>query len=93
MTHSHETEGVRDLRIQTIELQINVAGSYVLLARNTKDPNQFESYKHKARAAYEEARSLLQSAPMSALQEATTREQLRLLDDRLKELEITSSGL
>ncbi len=93
MTKSHEPEGVRDIRIQTIELQINVSGSYVLLARNTKDPQQFKAYKRKARAAYDEARSLLQSAPLSDLQETNTREQLRLLDDRLKELEaITSVG-
>lgn len=94
MTKSHEPEAFVDIRIQTIDLQINVSGSYVLLAKNSKDPRQFETFKQKARAAYEEARLLLQSAPLSELQETTTREQLRLLDERLKELEaITNIGL
>jgi hypothetical protein len=87
MTKSHEPEAVRDIRIQTIDLQINVSDSYVLLAKNSKDLQQFKAFKQKARAAYDEARLLLQSAPLSELQEGTTREQLQLLDDRLKELE------
>ena len=93
MTRSHEPEAVRDIRTQTIELQINVSRSYVLLAQNTRDPKQFKAFRQKARAAYDEARSLLQSAPLSEPHEATLREQLRLLDEQLKELEaMTDNG-
>jgi hypothetical protein len=87
MAKSREGESDRNVRAQTIELQINVCSSYMLLAKNARDPDQALVFRSRARAAYEEARSLLQLAPLLESEESNFGEQLREIGDRLRELE------
>jgi hypothetical protein len=84
---SEETESVRNIRKEAIGLQISIGGSYILLARNSKDPLQAKVFKEKADAACAEAVTLLHLAPLSECDQVDLAGQLRILQDSLRELD------
>ena len=82
-----ETEAVRNIRKEAIGLQISIGGSYILLARNSKDPFQAKLFKEKADAACAEAVTLLHLAPLAECDHVDLATQLRVLQDSLRELD------
>ena len=82
-----ETESVRNIRKEAIGLQISIGGSYILLARNSKDPFQAKLFKEKAEAACAEAVTLLHLAPLAEHDHVDLATQLRVLQDSLRELD------
>lgn len=82
-----ETESVRNIRKEAIGLQISIGGSYILLARNSKDPLQARVFKDKADAACAEAMTLLHLAPLEERDHADLAGQLRIVQDSLSELD------
>jgi hypothetical protein len=82
-----ETESVRNIRKEAIGLQISIGGSYILLARNSKDSLQAKVFKEKADAACAEAVTLLHLAPLAERDQAELASQLRVVQDSLRELE------
>jgi hypothetical protein len=82
-----ETESVRNIRKEAIGLQISIGGSYILLARNSRDPLQAKVFKEKADAACAEAVTLLHLAPLSECDQLDLAGQLRILQDSLRELD------
>jgi hypothetical protein len=82
-----ETESVRNIRKEAIGLQISIGGSYILLARNSKDPFQAKLFKEKAEAACAEAVTLLHLAPLAEPDHVDLATQLRVLQDSLRELD------
>jgi hypothetical protein len=82
-----ETESVRNIRKEAIGLQISIGGSYILLARNSKDPLQAKVFKEKADAACAEAVTLLHLAPLAECDHVDLANQLRVVQDSLRELD------
>jgi hypothetical protein len=82
-----ETESVRNIRKEAIGLQISIGGSYILLARNSKDALQARVFKEKAEAACAEAVTLLHLAPLAECDQLDLASQLRVVQDSLRELE------
>jgi hypothetical protein len=82
-----ETESVRNIRKEAIGLQISIGGSYILLARNSKDPLQAQVFKEKADAACAEAVTLLHLAPLAECDQVDLASQLRVVQDSLRELD------
>jgi hypothetical protein len=84
---AEETESVRNIRKEAIGLQISITGSYILLARSSKDPLQARVFKEKADAACAEAMALLHLAPLAERDQADLAGQLRVVHDSLRELD------
>lgn len=82
-----ETESVRNIRKEAIGLQISIGGSYILLARNSRDPLQAKVFKEKADAACAEAVTLLHLAPLAERDQSELSSQLRVVQDSLRELD------
>ena len=82
-----ETESVRNIRKEAIGLQISICGSYILLARNSKDALQAKVFKEKAEAACAVAVTLLHLAPLAERDQAELSSQLRVVQDSLRELD------
>lgn len=84
-----ESESVRNIRKEAIGLQISICGSYILLARNSKDPLQVDLFRKKADAACAEAVTLLHLAPLDEQDQLELSSQLRIVQDSLREMDAT----
>ena len=84
---SGQAESVRNIRKEAIGLQISICGSYILLARNAKDPLQANVFKQKADAACAEAVALLELFPLADQDRLELSRQLRVVQDSLRELD------